>query len=189
MPRRKPDEVIVHRVEFGPWEREHLAPVLTSQAAKPWLKFLGDIMRDVSAILLIAGMLTLLLPSWLPADWRETLGISDDPVGLRATLKDWFEIQNLVGFVGGAWGGFVATAWSGLFTGGWSSVVGAILGGLAGWTAVEVGEEVVEGVQQAQADAAFAAAAASEDREIAWTAVLIRTILMLESIGNRPGPL
>ena len=189
MPRRKPDEVVVHRIEFVPCERDHFAPALTAQAAKPWLKFLGDIMRDVSAILLIAGMLTLLLPAWLPPDWRETLGISDDPVGLRATLKDWFEIQNIVGFVGGAWAGFVTVGWTGLFTGGWSTLIGTLLGGLTGWTAVEVGEEVVEAVEQAQADAAFAAAASAEDREIAWTAVLIRTILMLETVGHRQGPL
>lgn len=185
MPRRKPDEVIVHRVEFGPWEREHFAPALTAQAAKPYLRFVSDIMRDVSAILLIAGILTLALPKWLPADWRETLGMSDDPAGLRATLADWFEIQNLVGAASGAWVG----AWAGSWIPGIGNILGAILGAASGWTAVEVGEEVVEAAQQAAADAALAAAASAEDREIAWTGVLIRTILMLESVGNRPGPL
>lgn len=190
MPRRKPDTVNVTRVELGPWEREHIGPYLQAQASKPYLDFMSQIMRDVSAILLIAGFFTLLLPGWLPADWRETLGMSDDPVGLRATLRDWFEIQNLVGFTAGAWGGFTATAWSGLFTGGWSTLVGTLLGGLAGWTAVEVGEEVVEAVQEAQAEAVLAAQAENQtDAEITWTAVLIRIVLVLEKVGNRTGPL
>lgn len=193
MPRRKPDSVEVVRIELGPWEREHLAPVMTAQAAKPFLKFLGDIMRDVSAILLIAGILTLALPAWLPANWRETIGISEDPAGLRAFVEDAFEIQNIVGFVGGAWAGFWAAGWSGLFTGGIGTVVATILGGLTGWTAVELAEDVVEGVEQAQIEAEIAAAQeAAEGREaaeISWTIALIRTILVLEAVGHRDGPL
>lgn len=193
MPRRKPDEVIVHRIELGPFEREHLAPVMTAQAAKPYLKFLGDIMRDVSALLLIAGLLTLALPAWLPANWRDTIGLSEDPAGIRATLEDWFELQNVVGFVAGAWGGFIATGFTGLFTGGWGTLIGTLLGGLTGWTAVELGEEVVESIEQAQIEAEVAAAQeAAEGREaaeISWTIALIRTILILEQVGNRPGPL
>jgi len=185
MPRRKPDSVNVTRVELGPWEREHFGPYLQAQANKPYLDFVSQIMRDVSAILLIAGFLTLLLPSWLPADWRDTLGMTDDPVGLRATLKDWFEIQNLVGIAGGAWAG----AWAGSIVPGIGNVLGAILGAISGWTAVEVGEDVLEAAQQAQAEAALAAAQNAEDAQITWTAVLIRTVLMLEKVGHRTGPL
>ena len=94
MPRRKPDEVVVHRIELGPWERDRLGPLATSLTAKPWLNTFTDIIRDNSALLFIAGVLTFLLPN-LPPGWREDLGIGEDDQGTIATIKDWLELQNL----------------------------------------------------------------------------------------------
>ena len=66
MPRRKPTETVVHRVELGTWERDHLGPLAGALTAKPFIQAFTDIIRDNSALLVIAGVLTLLLPSWLP---------------------------------------------------------------------------------------------------------------------------
>ena len=181
MPRRKPDEVVVHRIELGPWERDRLGPLATSVTAKPWLNTFTDIIRDNSALLFIAGVLTFLLPN-LPPGWREDLGIGEDDQGTIATNKDWLELQNLAGGVAGLWGG----AWAGAPAGPWGAIAGAIAGFFSGMVAVEVGEEISEELQEAAAEARrLEAEAQYAAAQTTTTAILISVIGLLERIANR----
>ena len=181
MPRRKPDEVVVHRIELGPWERSHIGPLTTSLTAKPWLNTFTEIVKDNSALLFIAGVLAFLLPD-LPPGWREDLGIGTDSQGTLATIKDWLELQNLAGGVAGLWGG----AWAGAPAGPWGALAGAIAGFFSGLIAVEVGEEISEELQEAAAEAAaLEAEARYAAAQTTTTAMLISVIGLLERIGNR----
>lgn len=174
MPRRKPDEVIVHRVEFGPWERDHLGPLATAATAKPFIQAFTDIIRDNSALLVIAGILTLLLPGWLPAGWREELGIGEDTGSLGATVRDWLELQNLAGGLAGAWGGAAV----GSVIPGFGTIIGAVLGFFTGLVAVEVGEDIA-------AELADLGEEANRGVQISAVALLISLISILERVGNR----
>ena len=50
MPKRKPDQVITHRIELGSWEREHIAtPVATS-------KQVSNLANSVSGIVIAGGL-------------------------------------------------------------------------------------------------------------------------------------
>tara|TARA_Y100000310_G_scaffold143096_1_gene142501 strand:+ start:703 stop:1254 length:552 start_codon:yes stop_codon:yes gene_type:complete len=181
MPRRRPDEVVVHRIELGPWERSHIGPLTTSLTAKPWLNSFTDIIRDNSALLFVAGVLTLLLPQ-LPPGWREDLGIGSEDQGTIATIKDWLELQNLVGGVAGFWGG----AWAGAPGGPWASLAMAVAGFFSGLVAVEVGEEISEELQEAAAEARrLEAEAQYAAAQTTTTAILISVIGLLERIANR----
>lgn len=55
MPRTKPTEVIVHRIELGIWERDHLSAVFATQAAKNIAEPAIALVSDVSAMSLILG--------------------------------------------------------------------------------------------------------------------------------------
>ena len=174
MPRRKPDETVVHRVELGTWEREHIGPLATAMTLKPGIQAFVDIIRDNSALLVIAGVLTLLLPNWLPPGWREELGIGEEGGSIGATVRDWLELQNLAGGLVGAWGGGVA----GSVIPGFGTIVGAILGFFSGLVAVEVGEEIA-------AELSDLGDEANQGIVLAGTALLISVISILERVGNR----
>jgi MFS family permease len=174
MPRRRPSDVVVHRVELGTWERDHLGPLATALTAKPFMVAFTDIIRDNSALLVIAGVLTLLLPNWLPPGWREELGIGEEGGSIGATVRDWLETQNLVGALAGAWGG----AWAGSFIPGPGTLIGAILGFFSGLVAVEVGEDVLAELEEQQQEA-------QRGGQLAAVALLISIISILERVGNR----
>jgi len=177
MPRRRPTDTVVHRVELGTWERQHLGPFFTAQTIKPGLEAFVNIIRDNSALLVIAGILTLLLPSWLPAGWREELGIGEEGGSLGATVRDWLELQNIVGGLTGAWVGGAA----GSVIPGFGTIIGAILGFFTGLVAVEVGEEIA-------AELSDLGEEANRGVTLAGVAVLISVISILERVGNREGP-
>jgi len=177
MPRRRPDETVVHRVELGTWEREHLGPFFTAQTIKPGLEAFVNIIRDNSALLIIAGILTLLLPGWLPAGWREELGIGEEGGSLGATVRDWLEVQNIAGALTGAWLGGAA----GSVVPGPGTIIGAIIGFLAGLIAVEVGEDIAAEISDLGEEA-------NRGIALAGVAALISVISILERVGNREGP-
>ena len=174
MPRRKPTETVVHRVELGTWERDHLGPLAGALTAKPFIQAFTDIIRDNSALLVIAGVLTLLLPSWLPPGWREELGIGEPDGGLGAVIRDWLEVQNLAGGLVGAWGGGVA----GSVIPGFGTIVGAVLGFFTGLVAVEAGEDIA-------AELSDLGEEANRGVALAGVAVLLSVISILERVGNR----
>ena len=174
MPRRKPTETVVHRVELGTWERDHLGPLAGALTAKPFIQAFTDIIRDNSALLVIAGFLTLLLPNWLPPGWREELGIGEPDGGLGAVIRDWLEVQNLAGGLVGAWGGGVA----GSVIPGFGTIVGAVLGFFTGLVAVEAGEDIA-------AELSDLGEEANRGVALAGVAVLLSVISILERVGNR----
>ena len=174
MPRRKPTETVVHRVELGTWERDHLGPLAGALTAKPFIQAFTDIIRDNSALLVIAGFLTLLLPNWLPPGWREELGIGEPDGGLGAVIRDWLETQNLAGGLVGAWGGGVA----GSVIPGFGTIVGAVLGFFTGLVAVEAGEDIA-------AELSDLGEEANRGVALAGVAVLLSVISILERVGNR----
>ena len=174
VPRRKPTETVVHRVELGTWERDHLGPLAGALTAKPFVQAFTDIIRDNSALLVIAGFLTLLLPNWLPPGWREELGIGEPDGGLGAVIRDWLEVQNLAGGLVGAWGGGVA----GSVIPGFGTIVGAVLGFFTGLVAVEAGEDIA-------AELSDLGEEANRGVALAGVAVLLSVISILERVGNR----
>jgi len=173
-PRAKATEVVIHRVELGTWERDHIGPLTRALTLKPGLQAFTDIIRDNSALLVIAGFLTLILPGWLPPGWREELGIGEEGGSLGATIRDWLEVQNLVGGLAGAWGGGVA----GSVIPGFGTIVGAVLGFFTGLVAVEVGEDIAAELEELGEEA-------NRGVTLAGVALLISVISILERVGNR----
>ena len=131
-----------------------------------------DLMKDNTALLLVAGLLAMLLPN-LPPGWREELGI-DEEAGAIAKIKDYLELQNLAGGVMGGWAG----AWAGAPAGPWGALIGGIFGVFSGIVAVEVGETAGEALQK-EIDSA------KTGNLMSLSVSLMYLILMLERIGNR----
>jgi len=129
MPRRAPDETVVHRVELGSWERNHLEGLLTSRA---WANAVGPIVdiltSKVAMGAILLGLVTGLIPG-LPSDWMEqTEGMSVNQV------KDWLEPQNLLALGGGILAGGILGLGS----------LPALVIGLLAFAGVEASEDVIE---------------------------------------------
>ena len=74
MPKRKPDQVITHRIELGTWEREHIAtPVTTS-------KTVSNLANSVSGVVAAGaiGLAAYGLYWFFDAGWE-----------IRGKIKDW----------------------------------------------------------------------------------------------------
>lgn len=92
MPRRKPDEVVVHRLELGAWERDRVETLVTTSAFN---QVIGPVVGIISNPLAMGGILLALLALFfpnLPRDWFEQ---TKDMT--RDQLDDWLEWQNLTG--------------------------------------------------------------------------------------------
>jgi len=136
MPRLPVDgvKVIEHRITFGAKEREILESTTTAYSFRNVSTPIITAINDNTTLLLIAGLIGLVLPSWLPDDYETiTEGLGFDGV------KDWLEIQNLAGAGAGAYAGSVA------------GPVGAIIGAILGSYGVEVAEDVLDPQKQAVA--------------------------------------
>jgi len=131
-PRRAPDEVVTHRIELGGWERERINTLVGAESFNKVATPVVTAINDNGTLLLIAGLLTLLLPGWLPADWK----IQTHAMNTIDTIVDWLEPQNIVGAAVGL--GFGATF-------GW---MGALVGAFLGAAGVEAAEEVAEAFSQ-----------------------------------------
>ena len=136
MPRRKPDEVVVHRLELGAWERDRVETLVTTSAFN---QVIGPVVGIISNPLAMGGILLALLALFfpnLPRDWFEQ---TKDMT--RDQLDDWLEWQNLTGaWLGGAIGGGI--------TGG---PVGALIGALLGMYVTEQVEDEIQESIEAQA--------------------------------------
>ena len=132
MAKRLPDQVITHRIELQQKEREMLESYTTAYAVKSWSKPLVDIISDNSALLVVAAFVVFFVGDkleklGLPSDWPEiTAGM--DAEGIR----DWLEIQNLVGAGIGGSIGLALGAFLGSFLGPFGLVGGAGAGAVAG---------------------------------------------------------
>ena len=129
MPRSKPNETVVHRVELGTWERNHLEGLLASRA---WANAVGPIVdlltSKVAMGAILVGLVTGLIPG-LPGDWMEqTEGMS------IAQVKDWLEPQNLLALGGGILAGGILGLGS----------LPALVIGLLAFAGVEASEDVIE---------------------------------------------
>jgi len=132
MPRRRPAEVVTHRLELGTWERDRINTLVGATSFNKVATPVVTAINDNGTLLLISGLLVLLLPGWIPADWK----IQIEGMETIETIADWLEPQNIVGAAVGF--GFGATF-------GW---VGALVGAFLGAAGVEVGEEVAEAFSQ-----------------------------------------
>tara|TARA_Y100000310_G_scaffold162857_1_gene162822 strand:+ start:1894 stop:2247 length:354 start_codon:yes stop_codon:yes gene_type:complete len=79
MPRAKPDEVIIHRIELGSWERDHLSAVFATQAAKNIAEPAIALISDVSAMSLILGLGAGWWGfNWVKGEYADTIEMIDD---------------------------------------------------------------------------------------------------------------
>ena len=127
MPRLPVDgsKVIEHRVTLGGKEREILESAMTAYSFRNVATPIVNTISDKDALVFLGLVIAFFVPSWIPDDWQE---VTEDMSPQQ--VKDWLEVQNLVGAGAGA-------AIFGPY--GW---VAAIIGALIGTSVVEVGEEV-----------------------------------------------
>ncbi len=152
--KRKPDQVITHRIELQQKEREMLESYTTAYAVKSWSKPLVDIISDNSALLVVSAFVVFFVGDkldklGLPSDWP------DITAGMDTTqLRDWLEIQNLVGAGIGGSIGLALGAFLGSFLGPFGLVggagAGAVAGAAAGSYTVEELEDLKAEAEQAQ---------------------------------------
>jgi hypothetical protein len=146
--KRKPDQVITHRIELQQKEREMLESFTTAYAVKSWSKPFVDIISDNSALLVISAFVVFFLGDkleklGLPADWFEiTQNMNADEI------RDWLEIQNLVGAGIGGSIGLALGAFLGSFLGPFGLFGGAAAGGIAGAAAGSYTVEELEDLQK-----------------------------------------
>jgi len=129
MPRLPVDgkKVVEHRITLGAKERQLLESAETAYSFRNVSTPIITAINDNTTLLLIAGLLGLALPNWLPDDWEvitENMTVSQ--------VGDWLELQNLAGAGGGALIGSVA------------GPVGAIIGAVLGSYGVEIAEDVYD---------------------------------------------
>jgi len=152
--KRLPDQVITHRIELQQKEREMLESYTTAYAVKSWSKPFVDIISDNSALLVVSAFVVFFVGDkleklGLPSDWPEiTAGM--DAEGLR----DWLEIQNLVGAGIGGSIGLALGAFLGSFLGPFGILggagAGAVAGAAAGSYTVEELEDLAAEAEQAK---------------------------------------
>ena len=129
MPRRIPDEVVLHRLELGTWERDRIDTLVGAEAFNKISTPVVTAINDNGTLLLIGGLLALLLPGWIPADWKTQV----HALNTIDQILDWLEPQNLVGAAVGAGAGIYLLGPLGIF-------IGAFLGAAG----VEAAEEIAE---------------------------------------------
>ena len=129
--KRKPDQVVVHRLELQQKERELLETYTTAYAVRSWSQPFVAILKDVTASLTIVAILALILGDKLNAILPEGWELATSEMNTDQ-IMDWLEIQNLVGAGIGGGVGMVLGFWLGLFLGPFSAVAGAGAGGIAG---------------------------------------------------------
>lgn len=126
----------------------------TAYAIKSWSKPLVDIISDNSALLVVSAFVVFFVGDkldklGLPSDWP------DITAGMDTTqLRDWLEIQNLVGAGIGGSIGLALGAFLGSFLGPFGLVggagAGAVAGAAAGSYTVEELEDLKAEAEQAQ---------------------------------------
>jgi len=129
--KRKPDQVVVHRLELQQKEREMLETYTTAYAVRSWSQPFVAILKDVTASLTIVAILYLVLGDKLNEILPEGWELATSEMN-NEQIMDWLEIQNLVGAGIGGVLGMVLGFWLGLFLGPFSAVAGAGAGGIAG---------------------------------------------------------
>lgn len=93
MPRAKPDEVIVHRIELGAWERDHLSAVFATQAAKNLAEPAIALISDISAMSLILGGVAAWTGfQWVQGQYEDTVGMIDDFRSQLDAAGGWEEV-------------------------------------------------------------------------------------------------
>lgn len=128
-PRRIPDEVVLHRLELGTWERERINTLVGAESFNKISTPIVTAINDNTTLLLISGLLTLFLPGWIPNDWKEQIfGLNTIDV-----IMDWLEPQNIVGAALGAGAGIYLLG-----------PLGALIGAFLGAAGVEAAEEIAE---------------------------------------------
>ena len=126
----------------------------TAYAVKSWSKPLVDVISDNSALLVISAFVVFFVGDklekiGLPSDWPAiTAGMNTDQ------LRDWLEIQNLVGAGIGGSIGLALGAFLGSFLGPFGFVggagAGAVAGAAAGSYTVEELEDLAAEAEQAK---------------------------------------
>ena len=173
--------MVVHRIELGPWERSHIGPLTTSLTAKPWLQSFTDIIRDNSALLFVAGLLTFLLPNLPQAGAKTWVSAPRPREPWRPSRITWNCRTSRA-----AWRAYGGVPGRVRRLAPWGALAGAIAGFFSGIIAVEVGEHISEELQEAAAEAAAAEAEARyAAAQTTTTAILIAVIGLLERIANR----
>tara|TARA_R100001086_G_scaffold199645_1_gene115815 strand:- start:174 stop:530 length:357 start_codon:yes stop_codon:yes gene_type:complete len=79
MPRAKPDEVIIHRIELGSWERDHLSAVFSTTAIRNVAEPAVALISDVSAMSLILGLGAGFWGfQWVRGEYEDTMEMIED---------------------------------------------------------------------------------------------------------------
>lgn len=79
MPRAKPDKVIIHRIELGTWERDHLSAVFSTTAIRNVAEPTVALISDVSAMSIILGAIAAWYGfQWVQSEYLDTLEMIGD---------------------------------------------------------------------------------------------------------------
>ena len=160
-PRRIPNEVITHRLELGTWERDRITTLVGATSFNKVATPVVTAINDNGTLLLIGGLLALLLPGWIPADWKNLI----EGMDTIETIADWLEPQNLVGAALGAGAGVYLLG-----------PLGLLIGAFLGAAGVEAAEEIAE-------------AATAPGTTVRVVAIIMMTIKALDDIvdARQPG--
>lgn len=136
MPRRKPEKVVVHRLELGDFERSRIDSFLAAKTFEAGSKPVVDILKDVSAMASIGAIIFFLFPNLLKNNANGEDYSKDEIKGRdEKGLADYIEAQNLLAIA--------ATGTLAYFTGGTSLLVSSLIGAIGGTVIAEGAEEVV----------------------------------------------
>ena len=133
MPKPTPDKVIRHEMVLGRAERELFDTVTTAYTVNRVISPITGLLSSTAGLLLDAGLGLAYLEQYLPEDWPERTD---------ASLRDWFETENII--LGTAGFGIGAIIGGILFPG-----IGAVPGGAVGAVAGTVTQETAEEAQAA----------------------------------------
>lgn len=159
MPRRKPEKVVVHRLELGDFERSRIDSFLAAKTFEAGSKPIVDVLKDISAMASIGAIVFFLFPNLLKNNATGEDYSKDDIAGKDSTgLADYIETQNLLAIA--------ATGSLAYFTGGTSLVVSSLIGILGGTVVAEGAEEVYYDTLNAVEKTKAAIAAAKQQAQL-----------------------
>lgn len=149
MPRSKPKETIVHRIELGGYERTRLDAIAGAYEINRISAPVVNLLTDTTAMMGLLALITFFLPRW-KEDPVTGEDLSDDKllwvVDDEKKLDDYLEEQNLIAMAIGGAAALGVAAWvaggpPGWIIGGIVTGVGAVTGGL-----------VQEGIEEVESD-------------------------------------
>jgi len=163
MPRSKPKETIVHRIELGTYERTRLDEIAGAYQINRIATPAVDLLRDGTAMIGVLAIVTFLWPGWKkdPATDedltdQQLLWVIDD----EKKLDDWIDGQNLIAMALGGAAAFGVTAW--VLGGPPGILVGSIVTGAG----IIGGALTQEGIEEFQSDAERAKIAAKRQIQV-----------------------